>query len=151
MARRDGLAATALALVAGLAMYEAGRLPFGAARHPGPGFVPWWVGLALAALSATLMVQAVRAPAGETSGPVRAREGWGRVAGLLVGLGVYVAVLTPLGYPIATFLLVLFMLRPLLRGRVLATVGLAVLASLGSYLLFAVWLRVPLPPIPFAP
>jgi hypothetical protein len=149
MARRDGIAALVMLLGAGAVVWEAAKLPFGVVRNPGPGFVPWWVAVVLAALSALLGVQALRArPAGPPAGA--GRGGWGRVAGLLVALGLYVAALSPLGYPIATFLLVLLMLRPMMRRRPGSALGLAALAAGGSYLLFAVWLSVPLPPGPFA-
>ncbi len=150
MARRDGLAALAMLLVAGAVVHESAKLPFGAVRNPGPGFVPWWIGVTLGALSVLLGAQALRAkgPAAPAAGAARSR--WGQVAGLLVAFALYVAVLVPLGYAISTFLLVLLMLRPLLRRRLAAALGLAVLAAGGSYLLFAVWLKVPLPPGLFA-
>ncbi|MBI2158333.1 MAG: tripartite tricarboxylate transporter TctB family protein [Candidatus Rokubacteria bacterium] len=149
MARRDGIAALVMLLGAGAVVWEAAKLPFGVVRNPGPGFVPWWVALVLAALSALLGVQALRArPSGPPARSAERRQ-WGRVAGLLVALGVYVAALSPLGYPIATFLLVLLMLRPMLRRRPGSALGLAALAAGGSYLLFAVWLSVPLPPGPW--
>ena len=56
--------------------------------------------------------------------------------------------LEPLGYPLSTFLLVLLMLRPASRRRLVPALGLALLAAGGSYALFAVWLKVPLPPGP---
>ncbi|MBI2016788.1 MAG: tripartite tricarboxylate transporter TctB family protein [Candidatus Rokubacteria bacterium] len=133
MARRDGIAALVMLLGAGAVVWEAAKLPFGV----------------VAALSALLGVQALRArPSGPPARSAERRQ-WGRVAGLLVALGVYVAALSPLGYPIATFLLVLLMLRPMLRRRPGSALGLAVLAAGGSYLLFAVWLNVPLPPGPW--
>lgn len=134
---------------AGAVVYEAAKLPFGAVRNPGPGFVPWWIGLVLGALAVVLGVQAFRARgAGVPAESVERRQG-GRVAGLLVALALYVAAFAPLGYPISTFLLVLVMLRPMVRGKLVSTLGLAALAAGGSYLLFAVWLKVPLPPGPF--
>ncbi len=149
MARRDGVAALAMLLVAGAALYESAKLPFGAVRSPGPGFVPWWVGLVLGTLSVVLGVQALRAGGAAAPAAGAARSRWGRVAGLLVALALYVTALAPLGYAISTFLLVLLMLRPLMRGAPAAALGLAALAAGGSYLLFAVWLKVPLPPGPF--
>ena len=150
MARRDGIAAFVILLVAGAVVYESAKLPFGAMRNPGPGFVPWWVGLVLGALSVVLGVQALRAGRIEAPAEPAERGEWGRVAGLLVVLALYVAALSPLGYPISTFLLVLFMLRPMLRRKLVPALGLATLAAGGSYLLFAVWLNVPLPAGPFA-
>ncbi|OGK98642.1 MAG: hypothetical protein A3I14_01145 [Candidatus Rokubacteria bacterium RIFCSPLOWO2_02_FULL_73_56] len=148
MARRDGIAALVLGLVAGAVIHQAAALPFGGARNPGPGFVPWWAGVALAGLSLLLGVQVVRARRGPGArrGVEAARGDWRRVAALLAALALYVVALDPLGYPISTFLLVLLMLRPATRRALVPALGLAVLAAGGSYVLFAVWLQVPLPP-----
>jgi len=150
MARRDGIAALVLGLVAGAVIHQAAALPFGGARNPGPGFVPWWAGVALAGLSLLLGVQVVRARRGPGArrGVEAARGDWRRVAALLAALALYVVALDPLGYPISTFLLVLLMLRPATRRALVPALGLAVLAAGGSYVLFAVWLQVPLPPGP---
>ena len=77
------------------------------------------------------------------------RGDWRRVAALLAALALYVVALDPLGYPISTFLLVLLMRRPTSGGALWSGFALALLASGGTYLLFAVWLGVPLPPGPF--
>jgi putative tricarboxylic transport membrane protein len=68
-----------------------------------------------------------------------------KVAALLVVLAAYAFLLDPLGFPFCTFLLVLFMLRvtdP--QGWALA-LGMAAITAIGSYVVFALWLRVPLP------
>ena len=133
MARRDGIAALVLGLVAGAVIHQAAALPFGGARNPGPGFVPWWAGVALAGLSLLLGVQVVRARRGPGArrGVEAARGDWRRVAALLAALALYVVALDPLGYPISTFLLVLLMLRPATRRALVPALGLAVLAAGG--------------------
>jgi putative tricarboxylic transport membrane protein len=143
--RKPDVAAAAAGLaLAAIALSEAGRLPFGTARNPGPGFLPWWISLLLGALALGLLAQAVRAH--PTPGPAR---GWGlRVGGLLAVLAGYVLVLETLGYPASTFLLVLFMLRVVEPRRWPVALGVAGLAAAGSYLVFAAWLKVPLPPGP---
>jgi putative tricarboxylic transport membrane protein len=140
----DVAAATAVLALAALALYEAGRLPFGTARNPGPGFLPWWTSLALGGLALGLLGQAFRA----SPSPGPARGGGARVAGLLAVLAGYVLVLETLGYPASTFLLVLFMLRVVEPYRWPVALGVAGFAAAGSYLVFAVWLKVPLPPVP---
>ena len=75
-----------------------------------------------------------------------------KVGGLLVALAAYVLLFEPLGYPLCTFLLVLFMLRVVDPHRWALALGMAAIAALGSYLVFfAVWLHVPLPPGPLWP
>jgi putative tricarboxylic transport membrane protein len=139
-------------LVAAAALHESTRLPFGTPRNPGPGFVPWWAGVTLAGLSLILVGQGFRARRGGGVGRNEDRDSaeWQRVVGLIVVLGLYVLALEPLGYPICTFLLVLAMLRPATLRAGVSAVGLAVIFSGASYVLFAVWLKVPLPPGPLA-
>jgi len=144
--RRDAIAAAAtLALGAGAAV-AASKLPFGGLRNPGPGFFPWWLGLVLLLLGVVLLVQAIR----ERAGAGAAAERPWKVLLLLAVLAVYVLVLDAAGYLIATFLVVVFMLRVLEPQRWSVALGVAALAAAGSYVLFAVWLGVPLPAGPLA-
>ncbi|HEY7363251.1 MAG TPA: tripartite tricarboxylate transporter TctB family protein [Methylomirabilota bacterium] len=144
MARRDAIAATMLLLFAALAASESARLlPFGVVRNPGPGFFPWWVSLALGLLALVqlgntfLGRQALR-PSGEG-------ERFLKVLGVLAVLTGYALALDTVGYPIATFVLVLFMLRVTEPHPWPLALGIALLAAGGSYVLFALWLAVPLP------
>ncbi len=144
MRKPDAVAAIAGLAFAAIALSEASRLPFGTARNPGPGFVPWWTSLTLGGLALGLLAQALRArPA---TGPARGRGL--KVVALLAVLAAYVLVLEPLGYPLSTFLLALFMLRVVEPHRWAVALGVAVTAAAGSYLVFALWLKVPLPPGP---
>lgn len=148
MGRRDAVAAAALLLFAAVAAVESLRLlPYGALRNPGPAFFPWWTSLTLAGLSLVLLVRAV---AGHAERRGAGGERWIKVAGLLGALAVYSLVLEPVGYPIATFVLVLFMLRVTEPTPWLVALAAALLAAGGTYLVFAVWLSVPLPAGPFA-
>jgi putative tricarboxylic transport membrane protein len=143
MARHDAISAAVVLLFAAASMYEASQLPFGTVRSPGQGFFPWWLGLTLALLSLVLLASSVTARSA-----IRPDEARGRVAkvvALLAVLIVYVVALEPLGYPLCTFLLVLFMLRIIEPHRWPTALTMAGLTSAGSYLLFAVWLKVPLP------
>ena len=146
MARRQVVAAIAGLAVAGAAVYESSKLPFGSVRSPGPGFLPWWAGLTLGFLALLLLVQALISRAREGPGEERGRIL--KVAGLLVVLGAYALLLEPLGYPLCTFLLVLFMLRVVDPYRWTTALSVAAIAALGSYIVFALWLQVPLPPGP---
>jgi putative tricarboxylic transport membrane protein len=145
MVGRGTVAAAALLVFAAVAAFESARLlPFGVVRNPGPGFFPWWLSLALGLLALGLLVQARLGPWAPRLAGARG-PGLARVAGVLAVLALYSMALEGLGYPIATFLVVLFMLRVTEPHRWPLALALAVLAAGGSYLVFAVWLDVPLP------
>jgi Tripartite tricarboxylate transporter TctB family len=142
MARRDTVAGTAMLLVAAVAIREAGRLPFGTVRNPGEGFFPWWLGIVLGGLALALLVSAATGRRQEARAG-RARTG--RVVALVGALAAYALALEPLGYPLCTLLLMLCTVPPRERSEVLPSLGFALATAGGSYLLFAVWLGVPLP------
>ena len=135
--------AAAMALMFGAAaLYESSKLPFGTVHSPSQGFFPWWTSAAVVFLALVLLFQAL------TSRSSAAQEGAGRIANvvlLLVVLVTYTFLLDPLGYPLSTFLLVLFMLRATDPQRWMVALGMAAVTAIGSYIVFAVWLSVPLP------
>lgn len=116
------------------------------AAVPGPGFFPFWVGLGLAGLSAANLV---RSATGRTALDTRFD-----LATLYKALGILTAVtafllLAPwLGMLAGSALLVpaiAFAIRPRWTRRLAATVAALALAfPVIAYLLFAVYLRVPL-------
>ena len=142
MSKRD-IGVAALTLIFGAAAaYESAKLPFGTVHSPGQGFFPWWVSAVIFLLALLLLFQALTSRSSVT------REGSGRIAKvtlLLVILGAYTFLLEPLGYPLSTFLLVLFMLRAIDTQRWAVALGMAAITSLGSYVVFAIWLSIPLP------
>ena len=141
------LAAVALGVaVAILALWEARSLPVGTVRSPGQGFFPLALGLLLLFLSVVLLIQVLRAGAVDRS---RGGSRPGQVIGVVAALAAYTALLETIGYPIATFLLVLYMVKVTHPQRWPVALAVSFLAAGGSYLLFAVWLKVPLPPSPW--
>jgi putative tricarboxylic transport membrane protein len=142
MSKRD-IGVAALTLIFGVAAaHESAKLPFGTVRNPGPGFFPWWTSVVLDVLALILLAQALtrRSTAvGKGSGRIA------KVAALLIVLGTYIFLLDPLGYLLSTFLLVLFMLRAIDTQRWAVALGVAAVTSVGSYVIFAIWLSIPLP------
>src|SRR5262245_8427066 len=106
MARRNLVAASVLLLFAAAVASESLRLlPLGVVRNPGPGFYPWWVSLTLGALALVLLLQSLRVRT--APGRAEGRAQLLRVAGVLAVLAVYSLVLETVGYPLATFVVVL--------------------------------------------
>ena len=142
MTRRDALAAVMALVFGAVAAYESAKLPFGTVHSPGQGFFPWWTSILVSLLALFLLFQALTSRSGI------AQKGAGRIAkvvALLVVLSAYTFLLDPLGYPLCTFLLVLFMLRVTDPQRWTVALSMAAITAIGSYVVFAVWLSVPLP------
>ena len=137
----DVVGSLLLALTGIAAVVGSVKLRIGTPTSPQPGFFPFLGGAALAVLSLLLLVQAWRGRSGGTEafGEVR------RPAILVVGMGVYVAILDPLGYVPATILIAALILRVLgvTSWRVLGVGSVAL--SVGTYLLFDRLLGVELP------
>jgi len=146
MVRRDAAVAAVGLAFGAMALYESLKLPFGTVHSPGQGFFPWWTSGVIVLLALILLVQAL------TSRSSTAQEGAARiakVAALLAVLAAYTLLLEPLGYPLCTFLLVLFMLRATDPQQWAVALSMAAITAVGSYIVFAIWLSVPLPRGPF--
>lgn len=141
MKRDDFFAGFLLALVGIGVVFGSIRLHIGAPLHPQPGFFPFLGGSALTFLAVILLLQAWlgRSTGSEAFGNV------GPPAILVVGMGVYVAILEPLGYVPATMLIASVILRVLgvTSWRVLGVTSVAL--SVGTYILFARVLGIDLP------
>jgi putative tricarboxylic transport membrane protein len=142
MVKRDVTVASLALAFGAAAAFESARLPFGTIHNPGEGFFPWWASVTVVLLATILLIQGLNSRS--TSARDESRR-LAKVIVLLVILAAYTFLLDPLGYPICTFLLVLFMLRVLDPQRWRVALSIAVLAAAGSYVVFAVWLSVPLP------
>lgn len=138
----DLKASLAFLAVAIGACVGASRLGFGSVSVPEPGFFPWISGLTLGGLSLALFGRAWR---GRDTAPA-AGGGWTRPALLLGALALYVPLLEPVGYPIATTALCIAALRILDTRRWPVTLGVSLLIAMGSFLLFRWGLGVDLPP-----
>jgi len=127
--------------------FSAGALKFYTYTGPGgPGsaFLPFWLGLLMAALATMLLVGALRSP---DPGPEWLPRGEGRRRLLLV-LGVTIALvglLKVLGMNLGTVLFLIVLLRVLDRTPWPLTLAVAGLTAGLNYLVFTYWLRVPFP------
>ena len=142
MVRRDVAVATLALAFGAAAAFESAKLPFGTIHNPGQGFFPWWASVVVVLLATILLIQALKLRASTALDKSRRIA---KVVALLVVLATYTFLLDPLGYPICTFLLVLFMLRVLDPQRWTVALSMAALTAVGTYVVFAIWLSVPLP------
>ncbi|HEX2540558.1 MAG TPA: tripartite tricarboxylate transporter TctB family protein [Caldimonas sp.] len=145
MRSADRIAGAAL-LALGVA-FSAGALThyaYWGENGPGPAFLPFWLGLSMAVLAATLLIGAMRSgDPGEAWLP--RGEGLRRLV-LVFGLSVaFVALLKVVGMALGTVLFLIALLRGLDRQPWHVTVAVALAVAAANYLIFIHWLKVPMP------
>jgi hypothetical protein len=139
--RSDRIAALFLFALAAGVFWQCRRLPLGSLAEPGPAAWPALLAVLLAALAAAIF-------AGGRTSPAISRVAWseGRhAAALLVAAGFAAAMLETLGFRLTVLAVLLFLIGVVERRRALPTVAVSVGLSFGTHLVFAQWLRVPLP------
>jgi hypothetical protein len=143
--RADRVAAVVLLVFA--AAFSAGALKYYAYSSedgPGPGFLPFWLGLIMAALAALLLMR--HAPASAASeGWLPSGEGRRRVLVVLGATLAFVALIKVLGMVLAAALYLAFLMRYLGRQRWWLTLLVAAAVAGADWLVFAHWLHVPFP------
>ncbi len=132
-------------LLIGLAIaFFSRKYNLGTASSPGPGFLPFVSGAAMACLALVVFIQQIPKKK-DTLKSLWANKRWLAVPIVMASLVVYAILLSTLGFILDTFLLTAFLLRvmePLGWGKVLAG---ATGATLGSYAVFHLWLEAQLP------
>ena len=142
---------TAALLLAFSAAFVAGALKYytwWGDSGPGSAFMPFWLGLAMAALALLLLLRGPR-PADvivdEAGGPFPRGEGAKRV---LVVLGVtvaFVVLMQVIGMIVGGAIFLAILMRYLERHPWWLTIVVSLSAAAVNWLVFAHWLRVPLP------
>jgi hypothetical protein len=108
---------------------------------PGPGFWPFLVTLCILALSATLVLR----PDPAFRAPRDADSRWASLGTALATMAFFVLALEPLGYPFTTGLLLLAQFRWVEGRPWRMSLVTAVLAAAISFVVFRLFLKVPLP------
>jgi putative tricarboxylic transport membrane protein len=113
---------------------------------PGAGFITFFAGLVLALLSLILFIASFikKEPRQSILSLWNGLE-FGKVIYVVVLLTLYALTLQFLGFLAATLILLVFLFRIKGNYSLIKVIGLSVLISLGSYLVFQVWLQVQLP------
>ena len=129
-------------------VFCAGSVKYGDVRSkiPSAGFFPFVGGMILILLSVIHLISSIKKEInGEKEKFFPQRYSWKRILFSLFTLFAYGVSLKFLGFFLVTFLFMLFSLRFIepLKWKMVFTLSL--LTSVFSYLLFEVWLKVPLP------
>ena len=137
----DRVAGIVLALFGVAVAFESRSYPLGSLQDPGPGYLPLALSLMLAAFGALV---AVHDGDGAPFGLARF-AGAGKVFAILAGLAFATLAIESLGYRITILALLVYLLGVVERKHPAIVAGVSLLMAFGSYHLFAVLLRVPLP------
>ena len=113
---------------------------------PGAGFFPFWLGALLGGLGIVWLVQVSRRLGNTEEGPsLPPRAGIVRILSIVVSVAAVSALMNLLGFQLAMFLFMLFMLMILGRQTIWTTVIIALVCSVGVYHVFGRYLDVQLP------
>ena len=133
-----GLGAILLAIPVAAASWGFG---VGSPKSPGAGFWPLLIVVAMAGLGLSLLLHPSQAvPSAATQ-----ESRWGRLWIALGTMAVYVVTLDPLGFPVATTILLFVQLRWVESRTWRSSAWIAALTPLIAFVLFRVLLKVPLP------
>ncbi len=144
--RTGDVIAAAFWLAIGLGIAYSGRdLGLGRLNEPGSGFMIFWVGVVMSALSAAALIGALRRPAGDGLASLWSGLRWHYVPYVVVLLLAYAWLLPALGFLAVTVLLLVILFRTVdPRGWVASIAG-AVITTGVAYLVFGRWLGTQLP------
>lgn len=145
MRRADRIAGAALLALA--VAFSAGALThyaYWGENGPGPAFLPFWLGVVMAALATMQLVGSLRSRDPGVEWLPRG-EGRRRLA-IVLGLTVaFVALLNIVGMVLGTVFFLIGVMRLLDRHRWPLTLAVALGTAGFNFLVFTYWLRVPLP------
>lgn len=112
---------------------------------PGSGFLPIWLGVTLVGLVAIYLAVSFRDPAPSMAAPSRPRH----VGAIALGLIVCIGSLAWLGFVVSVALYLAFLVGWLERRPLRDVAAVSLGASVGLWLIFKAWLKVPFPEGPW--
>jgi len=126
--------------------YSSTHYSLGSFSDPGPGALPFVLGLVFILLALIYLVKSVLVgEPRDTTGSFTIGTGWRKVASVIVALVVSAIVFESLGFLITVFLLITVSMLLMEPQRWMLAVFMGLAFSLGSYVIFDIWLKVQLP------
>ena len=115
-------------------------------NDPGPGFLPFWAGITLSAMAVALFLGSyARKVWADRPSFFPQSDSWKRVLATFLALIAYNLLLTPLGFTLATFLFLTFLVKFIFPQTWMRTLLVAVFGSVFARLLFINFLETQLP------
>lgn len=146
MNRGEAVAGSVCLALGAWMLLESIKFPYFVEGVPGPGFLPLWISFGIVGSGLALAVKGFRprlASQEVITWPDVA--GWRRVALMLGALAVSLLLLEFLGFMLTTTLFMAVMVFGLGVRTWRMLVSVPLVSAIGLYVIFAVWLRVPLP------
>jgi putative tricarboxylic transport membrane protein len=125
--------------------YESHKLGLGTVNQPGPGFLFFWTGIVVAILAITVILKSLKRSEEEAKDKAFGKSNVKKVVFVLIALFVYAFLLERLGFFICTLLLFGFLLGFIERKKWWFAIGVSVVVTVLSYLLFETGLQSQLP------
>jgi len=145
--RDEVIGGTLIFLLGAVTAYFSLRMPVGTFRTAGSGLFPLGLGILLMGLSLILFIKSwVPSKSMEEKKPKHEVSRSAKQVILFLGAIVLATFLFDrLGYPLMSFLLLIALLRTLGVKRWAYNLSLSLLTATGAYILFVLWLQIPLP------
>ena len=134
-------------LFGGVTVFFSLRMPVGTFRAAGSGLFPLGLGILLMSLAMIFVIKSwvTKGPAEEKKRPAEGPHSPTQVVLFTGTIALATLLFKDLGYPLMFFLLLLALLRILGVRSWVHNLSLSFLTATGAYLLFVVWLKIPLP------
>jgi hypothetical protein len=147
MHRKTFVGTTFFFILALIVIVESLRLGIGSLRSPEAGLFPFFAGAALCLLSIISFLSDIKSKYALQEQKTSAEESYInlKVVSVLVSLIVYGLMIDVLGFLLCTGLIIIFWLKAIVPQRIFVAITSAIFIPLVSYLVFHVWLKVPLP------
>jgi hypothetical protein len=145
--RKEIIGGALIFLFGAVTTYFSLKMPLGTFRAAGSGFFPLGLGILLMGLSAAFVALSwLRSKPLREKKPLSHIPGSTRQVLLFTGtIALATLLFKELGYPLMSLLLLLALLRILGVRRWTYSLPLSFLTAAGAYVLFVVWLQIPLP------
>ena len=147
MNRDEVIGGTLIFLFGTVTVYFSLQMPIGTFRAAGSGLFPLGLGVLLMGLSLVLLVTVYvrRQPVREKELPPGVPRSAKQVILFMGAIVLATLLFKELGYPLISFLLLFALLRVLGVRRWVYNLSLSFLTVTGAYVLFVLWLQIPLP------
>ena len=142
MKKRNLLSSVAAGIFGAFVCIEGYRLEIGSLRDPGSGFIFFWLGFIIIALSSVIFLQSLTSHSTVDPKPF---TGIKQLIAIILSLTLYAAAFTSVGFVVSTLLVMLFLFKAMGSQSWKTAVIAAFLSSISAYLMFDVWLGCSLP------